>query len=117
MRVIALLCTLCVASGFAPAPRGPVVSTLNMSDDSPNKGTVKWFDSEKGFGFIVPDDGTEDVFVHHSAVKADGFRSLAEGESVEFQTETDAQGRSKASGVTGPDGSNVQGAPNYDDGY
>jgi cold shock protein len=47
-------------------------------------GTVKWFNDQKGFGFITPEDGSKDCFVHHSAIKADGFRSLTEGERVEF---------------------------------
>jgi CspA family cold shock protein len=47
-------------------------------------GTVKWFNDAKGFGFITPDNGTKDCFVHHTAIKADGFRSLAEGDKVEF---------------------------------
>jgi CspA family cold shock protein len=47
-------------------------------------GTVKWFNDEKGFGFITRDDGEKDVFCHHSAIKMDGFRSLAEGQKVEF---------------------------------
>lgn len=47
-------------------------------------GTVKWFNDSKGFGFITPEDGSRDCFVHHSAIQADGFRSLAEGEKVEF---------------------------------
>ena len=48
------------------------------------QGTVKWFNAEKGFGFIAPDDGTPDIFVHHTAIKADGYRSLAENQRVEF---------------------------------
>eukprot|EP00980_Cylindrotheca_fusiformis_P021513 scaffold8353_cov138-Cylindrotheca_fusiformis.AAC.44 len=72
---------------------------------------ILWFDTKKGFGFIVPDDGSEDVFVHQTSVHAEGFRSLAEGEPVEFSVVTDDSGRSKAENVTGPMGAFVQGAP------
>ena len=49
------------------------------------QGTVKWFNAEKGFGFITPTDGGADVFVHHSEIDAQGYRSLDEGQSVEFE--------------------------------
>jgi len=49
-------------------------------------GTVKWFNSSKGYGFIVPEDGSDDVFVHYSNIEADGFKSLDEGQKVEFET-------------------------------
>jgi CspA family cold shock protein len=48
-------------------------------------GTVKWFKEAKGYGFITPENGDKDCFVHHTAIQADGFRSLAEGERVEFE--------------------------------
>jgi cold shock protein len=50
---------------------------------------VKWFNADKGYGFIAPDDGTSDVFVHHSAIQADGYRSLQENQRVEYTTVRD----------------------------
>ncbi len=55
-------------------------------------GTVKWFNESKGFGFITPADGGKDVFVHFSAIQADGFRALAEGQSVTFNVEDGPKG-------------------------
>ena len=55
-------------------------------------GTVKWFNDTKGFGFITPENGDKDCFVHHSAIQAQGFRTLAEGERVEFEVVQGAKG-------------------------
>jgi cold shock protein len=62
-------------------------------------GTVKWFNDDKGFGFISPDDEGKDLFVHHSGIVSDGFRSLAEGSRVEYESEA---------GPKGPKAINVQ---------
>ncbi|HEY7010989.1 MAG TPA: cold-shock protein [Jatrophihabitantaceae bacterium] len=63
------------------------------------QGTVKWFNSEKGFGFITPDEGDKDVFVHYSAITGGGYRNLEENQRVEFDVEA---------GAKGPQASNVR---------
>ena len=63
------------------------------------QGTVKWFNGTKGFGFITPDDGSQDVFVHHSAIDGTGFKSLQENDKVEFET---------TAGDKGPKAANVR---------
>jgi cold shock protein len=55
-------------------------------------GKVKWFNDQKGFGFITPDDGSEDIFVHHSTIESDGFRTLQENQAVEFESAKDQKG-------------------------
>ena len=62
------------------------------------KGTVKWFSDQKGYGFITPEDGSKDLFVHHSSIQGEGFKSLQEGQSVEFE---------QTEGQKGPQASNV----------
>ena len=62
-------------------------------------GSVKWFSNDKGYGFITPDDGGKDLFVHHSAIAGNGFKSLAEGAKVSYETQQ---------GPKGPSAANVQ---------
>ncbi|KAL5729287.1 hypothetical protein ACHQM5_002261 [Ranunculus cassubicifolius] len=72
-------------------------------------GVTKWFSTARGFGFITPDSGVEELFVHQSSIKAEGYRSLAEGEEVEFEVGSGEDGRKMAINVTGPGGSFVRG--------
>jgi CspA family cold shock protein len=63
------------------------------------KGTVKWFNDSKGFGFITPEDGSKDVFAHHTEIQMDGYKSLKEGQAVEFEP---------AAGQKGPAARNIR---------
>lgn len=64
-----------------------------------NNGTVKWFNQEKGYGFISNDDGSGDVFVHFSAIQMDGYKTLAEGQKVTYSTEPDPRDTAKLRAV------------------
>ncbi|MBL8631647.1 MAG: cold-shock protein [Myxococcales bacterium] len=65
-----------------------------------SKGSVKWFNDAKGFGFITPEDGSKDLFVHFSAINSQGFRTLAEGQRVEFDVENGPKGPSAVNVTT-----------------
>jgi cold shock protein len=76
------------------------VITASRKDKNMAEGTVKWFNSEKGFGFIAPDDGSKDVFVHFSALVGEGYKSLEDNQRVAFDT---------TQGPKGPQAENVRG--------
>ncbi len=63
-----------------------------------SRGTVKWFSDQKGYGFVTPEDGSKDVFVHFSAIGGDGFKTLKEGQTIEFEI---------TQGPKGPQASNI----------
>jgi CspA family cold shock protein len=72
------------------SPRSRAEMAVNSKEKGLATGTVKWFSNQKGFGFIIPDDGGEDLFVHQSNIEADGYRSLEDGQKVSYEV---AQGR------------------------
>jgi len=61
-----------------------------------NTGTVKWFDASKGFGFITPEDGSKDIFVHHTAITGSGYKSLDEGQRVQYSIQDGPKGPAAA---------------------
>ena len=96
-----------------------LLETLSYPNKMSTQGSVKFFNGEKGFGFLTPLDGGEDVFVHFSAIHKDGFKTLNEGETVYFDTVwDDRKGKSSAANVTGQgDGTPSKGkGKGYDNG-
>ena len=114
LRTVLLLALSALANALVVMPSTPRLAStaarraLTRMDDTPMSGKCKWFNVEKGYGFIQLDDEERDVFVHQSDIYAPGFRSLAEGEALEFRLTTDDKtGKVKAVDVTGPDGAYV----------
>lgn len=83
---------------LAPSRRVPVVRRNDDEGRFVDTGTVKWFNETKGYGFIQPDDGGKDVFVHISAVEQAGFRNLVEGQKVSYEVLTDKRSGKDAAG-------------------
>ena len=85
-------------------------STVDSNGENMARGTVKWFNSDKGFGFVEQDGGGPDVFVHHSAIESSGYRALAEGQRVEFEVTQGPRGP-QAERVTAISGGPLEGPP------
>jgi cold shock protein len=119
MQFSTLLSMALLASASAFAPIMPNVNSRSTSThlNGEMAGKVKFF-SEKGYGFIAPDDGSEDVFVHFSAINKDGFKSLNDGETVSFDKEYDDQKKKwRATNVDGKGDGESRRRNSYDDGY
>jgi CspA family cold shock protein len=79
---------------FKHGPGGPPGgSTLEEKEEAMATGTVKWFNDAKGYGFITPDDGSEDLFAHFSAINMQGFKTLKEGQKVSFDVVQGPKGK------------------------
>ncbi|GAY53748.1 hypothetical protein CUMW_151410 [Citrus unshiu] len=83
-----------------------------MAQLTRSTGKVTWFDGAKGYGFIRPDDGGADLFVHQKSIKSDGYRTLYENQSVEFDVQLEADGKYQALDVTAPGGAPVHSSKN-----
>lgn len=68
------------------------VTPKGFKENNVATGKVKWFNTQKGYGFIIPDSGENDLFVHHSNIEKDGFRALSDGENVEYETSEGTKG-------------------------
>ena len=90
---------LCILALPTAAPRAGAAIAIYEVTRTMQYGTVKWFNDSKGFGFIAPEDGSADVFVHYSAISSKGFRSLQEGQRVSYEVQQGPKG-AQAAGVT-----------------
>jgi len=79
-----------------PFPESGLLRSNRLKEVKMSKGTVKWFNDQKGFGFITPEDGGKDLFAHHTEIQMDGFKSLKEGQAVEFETTQGQKGPAAA---------------------
>mmetsp|Transcript_5025 Transcript_5025/g.9116 ORF Transcript_5025/g.9116 Transcript_5025/m.9116 type:complete len:109 (-) Transcript_5025:603-929(-) len=100
---LTFLSSLAFASGFAPGFAGRRDAPLRMTDEVKQQGSVKWFSRIKGFGFILPDDESGDLFVHQTNIEVEGFRSLDENQRVEFAIAEGEDGKKRATEVVAID--------------
>jgi CspA family cold shock protein len=105
IRVTTIATPTASATSQAPTPFFFAFFHVKVILMSKIKGNVKWFNESKGFGFITPEDGSKDVSVHFSAIQSNGFKTLAEGQRVEFEITNGAKGSS-------PDKCSVEGKAN-----
>jgi cold shock protein len=99
-RIICDPATPCQAFAVVASCFSRVRSAHDAVEENMATGTVKWFSDDKGFGFITPDEGSKDLFVHHSGIAGEGFKSLTEGARVSYEAESGPKGPAAANVTT-----------------